>query len=303
MFDIIIIGGGPAGLTAALYALRANKKVLIIEKSAFGGQMTLSPKIENYPAFESIGGLELADKMLEQVLAKGAEIELAEATEIKNDKIKTVVTPFGEYQANTVIVSTGVVHRHLGIEREEEFVGRGIYYCAVCDGGYFTGKEVILVGGGNSALQEAVLLSDICKKVTIIQNLPDFTGEAYMASMVRIKPNVNCIFSTVVTHIIGKGEFSGVGIRNTLTGKEGELFADGMFVAIGLVPENKAFENVVPLDKWGYFDIGENCISPTPGIFVAGDCRTKKIRQITTATADGASAALAACDYIDRTAF
>lgn len=300
MYDIIIAGGGPAGLTAALYALRAKKKVLIIEKSAFGGQMTSSPKIENYPGYESLSGLDLSDKMLEQVLSKGADIELAEVVEVKDGSVKTVVTDYGEYQSKAVIIATGVVHRHLGLDREEEFVGRGVYYCAVCDGGNFNGREVILVGGGNSALQEAVLLSDICHKVTIVQNLDDFTGEAAMAAIVKSKPNISCIFSSVVTEIIGNKEFEGVVIKNTKTGEESKIKADGMFIAIGLIPKNKAFENVAPLDKWGYFDINESCVSPVPGIFVAGDCRSKGIRQITTAVADGSCAALAACDYIDR---
>ncbi|MDD4124584.1 MAG: FAD-dependent oxidoreductase [Eubacteriales bacterium] len=300
MYDIIIVGGGPAGLTAALYALRANKTVLIIEKSAFGGQMTLSPKIENYPGFESLTGLELSDRMTEQVLLKGADIELDEVREIIDGDIKKVITAYGEYQAKAVIVATGVKHRQLGVDREEAFIGRGVYYCAVCDGGYFTGKEVILIGGGNSALQEATLLSDICKKVTIVQNLADFTGEAKMAAVVRSKQNVNCVFSTTVERIMGENEFSGVTVKNTETREITKLKADGMFVAIGLAPDNKAFENVITLDRWGYFDVGETCLTSTPGIFAAGDCRSKKIRQITTATGDGACAALAACDYIDR---
>ncbi len=299
MYDIIVVGGGPAGLTAALYALRANKKVLIIEKYAFGGQITLSPKIENYPGFEALSGIELADKMTDQVLAKGAEVELDEVKEIVGGDIKRVVAGYGEYQAKAVIIATGVKHRRLGLKREEEFIGKGIYYCAVCDAGIFAGKEVILVGGGNSALQEAVLLSDVCAKVTVIQNLAGFTGEARLASLIRSKPNVECVFNSVVDRIIGEQGFEGIAVRNTENGAITELKAHGMFVAIGLVPDNRAFENVVNLDKWGYFNVGENSLTSTPGIFVAGDCRSKKIRQITTAVGDGACAALAACDYID----
>ncbi|MBO7549114.1 MAG: FAD-dependent oxidoreductase, partial [Clostridia bacterium] len=294
MYDIIVIGGGPAGLTAALYALRADKKVLIIEKNAFGGQMTNSPKIENFPGYSEISGIDLADKMLESVLEKGAEVELDEVLSVTSDgAVKKVKTTYSEYESKAVIIANGVKHRTLGLEHEDELTGRGVYYCAVCDGGYMRGLDVILIGGGNSALQEAVLLSDICKSVKIVQNLSDFTGEAKLASAVRSKPNVSAVFDSVCEKLIlNDGKFAGVEIKNTKTGEHTELFADGMFVAIGLLPDNKRFAGVAPLDKYGYFDTDENCIA-SQGVFVAGDCRSKRTRQIVTAAGDGASAALA----------
>lgn len=300
MYDIIVIGGGPAGLTAALYALRADKKVLIIEKNAFGGQMTNSPKIENFPGYSEISGIDLADKMLESVLEKGAEVELDEVLSVTSDgAVKKVKTTYSEYESKAVIIANGVKHRTLGLEHEDELTGRGVYYCAVCDGGYMRGLDVILIGGGNSALQEAVLLSDICKSVKIVQNLSDFTGEAKLASAVRSKPNVSAVFDSVCEKLIlNDGKFAGVEIKNTKTGEHTELFADGMFVAIGLLPDNKRFADIATLDKYGYFDTDESCIA-SQGVFVAGDCRSKRIRQIVTAAGDGASAALAACSYID----
>ena len=300
MYDIIVIGGGPAGLTAALYALRAEKSVLIIEKSSFGGQMNNSPKIENYPGYGEISGMELSDKMLESVLEKGAEVELDEVISVSGGDIKTVKTTFGEYTARAVIIANGVAHRTLGLEHEKELTGKGVYYCAVCDGGYFRGKDVILVGGGNSAMQEAVMLSDICKSVTIVQNLSTFTGEAKLASAVNSKQNVKAYFDSVCESIIlSDKSFAGVRIKNTKTGESKELFADGMFIAIGLVPDNARFGEVAKLNEYGYFDTDESCVTNVDGIFAAGDCRSKKIRQIVTATADGASAALAACAYLD----
>ena len=301
MYDIIIIGAGPAGLTAALYALRANKTVLLLEKASFGGQMTFSPKIENYPGYEEISGNELADKLFEQVLAQGADFELEEVVSLKdNGSTKTVVTDSGEHESKAVIIATGAEHRLLGVKGEEDFVGNGISFCAVCDGAFYENKEVIVIGGGNSALQEAILLSDLCKKITVIQNLADFTGEKKLVEILKSKSNVDFIFNTVVKEFTGDDELKGAVIENTETGEEKEITFDGAFVAIGLAPDNKAFENVAKLDKFGYVASDEACLTKTAGVFTAGDCRTKRIRQITTAAADGAVAALAACDYIDK---
>lgn len=301
MYDIIIIGAGPAGLTAALYALRANKTVLLLEKASFGGQMTFSPKIENYPGYEEISGNELADKLFEQVLAQGADFELEEVVSLKdNGSTKTVVTDSGEHESKAVIIATGAKHRLLGVKGEEDFVGNGISFCAVCDGAFYENKEVIVIGGGNSALQEAILLSDLCKKITVVQNLADFTGEKKLVEILKSKSNVDFIFNTVVKEFTGDDELKGAVIENTETGEEKEITFDGAFVAIGLAPDNKAFENVTELDKFGYVASDEACLTKTAGVFTAGDCRTKRIRQITTAAADGAVAALAACDYIDK---
>ena len=299
MYDIIVIGAGPAGLTAAVYGLRAGKTVLILEKGAFGGQVTFSPKIENYPGMTQISGTELADKMVEQALFQGADVEVEEVLEIKNDgDFKTVVTDMGEHQAKAVIIATGAAHRRLGVPGEDKFIGEGISFCAVCDGAFYTDKEVAVIGGGNSALQEALSLSEICKKVTIVQNLAFLTGEGRLAELVEKKENIEVILSHTVEKVLGEDTFEGIVIKSE--NGERELKVDGMFVAIGLAPATKPFENVTALDKWGYITADEGCTTDTDGIFVAGDCRTKAIRQISTAASDGAVAALAAVKYIER---
>ncbi|MBE6827779.1 MAG: FAD-dependent oxidoreductase [Ruminococcaceae bacterium] len=302
MHDIVIIGAGPAGLTAALYALRANKTVLLIEKASFGGQITYSPKIENYPGFEGISGNELADRFFEQAVSQGAEFELEEAVKIvDNGNEKTVITDSGAHKAKAVIIATGAKHRMLGVPHEEEYAGNGISFCAVCDGAFYEGKEVIVVGGGNSALQEAILLCDSCSKVTVIQNLSDFTGEKKLVEILKSRGNAEFVFDTVIKEFKGDGdELKGAVTVNEKTGEEREISFDGAFIAIGLAPDNKAFENIAGLDGYGYVASGEDCLTKTPGVYTAGDCRTKKIRQITTAAADGAVAALAACRYIDE---
>ena len=288
MYDIIIIGGGPAGLTAALYACRANKKTLVIEKETFGGQITFSPKVENIPGFISLTGNEFAEKLVEQVLEQGADVESCEVLEIKDGDIKTVVTDDSEYQCKAVIIATGAKHRMLGIKDEEKYVGEGISFCAVCDGAFYKNKTVAVVGGGNSALQEAILLSDLAKKVYVVQNLDFLTGEKKLSEQLYKLENVEIITGVTVESFLEDS-----------AGESRELSVDGLFIAIGLIPQNEAFKNVIELDGRGYAVIDETCESATRGIFVAGDCRTKKIRQVTTAAADGATAALAACDYID----
>lgn len=301
MYDIVIIGAGPAGLTAAVYARRANKTVLILDKAGFGGQITFSPKVENYPGFESVSGSELADKMTEQVLSQGAEVEIENALEIKdNGATKVVVTEDGnEYECKSVIIAAGAQHRHLGLDNEERFIGDGISFCAVCDGAFYANKTVALIGGGNSALQEAILLSETSKKVYVIQNLDFLTGEPRLQEILAKRGNVEVILGTVVKAINDTPEFSGITLLKTADGTETKLDLDGMFVAIGLVPENEPFKNVADLDKNGYIDADEKCLTKTAGIFVAGDCRQKTVRQVTTATADGAVAAINACRYID----
>ena len=298
MYDIIIIGGGPAGLTAALYACRANKKTLVIEKETFGGQITFSPKVENIPGFISLTGNEFAEKLVEQVLEQGADVESCEALEIRDGEVKTVVTDDGEYQGKAVIIATGAKHRMLGIDGEERFVGEGISFCAVCDGAFYKDKTVAVVGGGNSALQEAILLADTVKKVYVVQNLDFFTGEKKLVDQLERLNNVEIILGVTVDSFVGDNELEGVVIKNS-AGETQTLEIDGLFVAIGLIPQNDAFKNVVRLDGRGYAEVDESCEAETNGIFVAGDCRTKKIRQVTTAAADGAIAALAACDYVD----
>ena len=287
-------------MTAALYALRADKSVLLIEKETFGGQITYSPKVENYPGFMQVSGNELADHMLEQVTEHGADIELCEVTGIiDNGNYKTVVTDMGNFDGKAVIIATGAKHRHLGVEGEEQLIGAGISFCAVCDGAFFAGKRVGVVGGGNSALVEAMMLAETSSEVIIIQNLSMLTGEAKMVRALEQKPNVRMIFDTVVEGFESDGGLKGVKLHNTKTGEHTSLSVDGLFIAIGHAPENGALANITTLNEYGYIVADEACITGTDGIFVAGDCRTKSIRQVTTATADGAVAALAACRYID----
>ncbi|MBR3867912.1 MAG: FAD-dependent oxidoreductase [Clostridia bacterium] len=299
MYDIIIIGGGPAGLTAAIYALRANKSVLVLEKGSFGGQITYSPKVENIPGFVSVTGNEFADKLVEQALELGAEIEPTEVFSVKNGEVKTVVTEDGDYEAKAVIIATGAKHRLLGIENEENLIGNGISFCAVCDGAFYKDEEVAVIGGGNSALQEAILLSDVASKVYVVQNLDFLTGEKKLAEQLYLKENVEIITGSVVKKICGDEELESIVITKTADGEDRKINVKGMFVAIGLIPQNAPFSDVIGLDSYGYADADESCTTNTAGVFVAGDCRKKRIRQVATACSDGAIAALAACDYID----
>ena len=299
MYDIVIIGGGPAGLTAALYARRANKSVLVIEKGTFGGQITYSPKVENIPGFVQVTGNEFAEKLVEQVLEQGAEVECAEVTEIRNGDVKTVVTDSGEFEAKAVIIATGAKHRMLGLEKEEQFVGEGISFCAVCDGAFYEGKTVAVIGGGNSALQEAILLSDLAKKVYVVQNLDYLTGEKKLAAQLIARNNVEIILGTTVETLKGDSTLTGITVKKSADGTMTDIDLDGMFVAIGLIPQNEIFSGTIELDDYGYVNADESCTTDADGIFTAGDCRRKKIRQVATAAADGAVAAMAACDYID----
>lgn len=299
MYDIIIIGAGPAGLTAAVYARRAEKTVLILEKETFGGQITASPKVENYPGEIQISGSELGAKFVDQALGLGAEIELDEVIQIENcDGFKRVIGKDASYEGKSVIIAAGSKHRSLGISKEEELVGCGISYCAVCDGAFYAGKEVAVIGGGNTALQDAVMLSELCKKVTLVQNLSFFTGEQKLLDLLKTKDNVHFIVDSVVASLHGENELEAITIKNTVSNVETRISLDGIFVAIGQQPENKPFQGVARLDDYGYIIADESCQGSFDGIFVAGDCRTKKIRQVATAISDGAIAAVAAIDYV-----
>jgi len=302
MHDIIIVGGGPAGLTAAIYGLRAGKSVLVIEKNGFGGQIAYSPKVENIPGTIQISGAEFADKLTEQVMALGADVELENVVSVEPGEIMTVRTEEGSaFEGKTVILAVGVKHRMLGLEGEEELIGSGISFCAVCDGAFYAGQDVAMIGGGNSALQEALLLADVCKSVTIVQNLAFFTGEQKLADALSQKDNVKVIFSTVVSEYeTENGKLVGLKLHNDATGVESEIRVDGAFLAVGLMPENEPFAALENLNAWGYFDTDEACATKTPGVFVAGDCRSKRIRQVVTASADGAIAAMAACHYLEK---
>ena len=303
MYDIIIVGGGPAGLTAAVYGLRAGKNVLVIEKAGFGGQIAFSPKVENIPGTIQISGSEFADKLTEQAMNLGADVELETVIGVEKKDGKFIVsTEEGStYEGGAVILAVGVKHRMLGLPGEQELIGKGISFCAVCDGAFYTDQETVMIGGGNSALQEALLLSEVCTKVTVVQNLAEFTGEKKLAQALMEKDNVTALFSTVVTGYLSEnGVLTGVKVRNEVTGEEKIIRADGAFLAVGLVPENGAFAELAQLDSRGYFAAGEDCLTATEGLFVAGDCRNKNIRQVVTAAGDGAVAAMAACRYLDQ---
>ena len=302
MYDIIVVGGGPAGLTAAVYALRGGRTVLVVEKNSFGGQIAFSPKVENIPGTIQISGAEFADKLVEQVVNLGADLELEKVTAIeKTESGFTVRTEEGSaFEGKAVVLALGVKHRMLGLAGEEELVGNGISFCAVCDGAFYTGQHAAMIGGGNSALQEALLLSEVCSKVTIVQNLADFTGEKKLAEAILEKDNVEVFFSTLVDEYLTEdGALKGLRLKNDVTGEKFEIAVDGAFLAVGLQPENDDFATFAKLNAWGYFDSAEDCLTDTAGLFVAGDCRSKRIRQVTTAAADGAIAAMAACHYLD----
>ena len=301
MHDIIIVGGGPGGLTAAVYALRAGKSVLVIEKNSFGGQIAFSPKVENIPGTIEISGAAFAEQLTDQAMNLGADVELENV--IKAEKIGDIFrleTEEGStFEGRSLILALGVKHRTLGLPGEEDLIGQGISFCAVCDGAFYTNQHAAMIGGGNSALQEALLLAEVCSKVTIVQNLADFTGEKKLAEALLAKDNVEVHFSTVVTgYRTEGGKFTGLNLKKD-SGENFSVDCDGAFLAVGLEPQNGPFAGLADLNSWGYFDSAEDCTTRTPGLFVAGDCRSKRIRQVVTASADGAVAAMAACRYLD----
>lgn len=303
MYDVIVVGGGPAGMTAALYALRNGKSALVIEKNVFGGQITHSPKVENYPGTYSMSGNEFAEATLDQILKQGADIEFETVTKVvpEEDKITVLTEDETSFEGRTVILATGVKHRMLGLEGEEEMVGEGISFCAVCDGDFYKGKTVCVAGGGNSALQEAILLADKCREVIMLQDLPVFTGEERLQKTLFSRENVRSHTQVKINRLlIENGELRGVNVEDRESGEKQDIACDGLFVAIGLIPENEPFAELARLNRFGYFDTDEQCLTKTPGVFVAGDCRSKYVRQLTTAVADGATAALAACRYINE---
>ncbi len=300
LYDIIVIGGGPAGLTAATYARRAGKSVLVIEKNAFGGQITWSPKVENFPGFVSISGNELGDKLLEQAMEQGAEVELEEVSQLHIiEGVKTVVCASGaEFQARAVIIATGAKPRMLGLEREAELVGAGVCFCAVCDGAFYKGERVAVNGGGNSALQDAILLSETCEKVYLIHRRDSFRGEAKLVEALQRRENVEFVLNANITQLLGGDELSGLVVEQS--GSRREIPVSGLFVAVGHAPDNDIFANIIALDNAGYAASGEDCLTRAEGVFVAGDCRAKSVHQLTTAVGDGSVAALAACSWIDN---
>ncbi len=300
MYDIIIIGAGPAGLTAAIYARRAAKSTLVIEAKGFGGQIIKTPDIENYPVEQHISGLDFATKLYNQTVALGAEFVFEKAASIKdNGKTKTVVTPKSEYEAKAVIIATGSESRLLGVEGEAEFTGRGVSYCATCDGSFFRNKAVAVVGGGNTALEDALYMADIAEKVYLIHRRDEFRGEETTVFRLKERENVEIIYNSTVTKLIADKRLRGIEVTDK-QGNTRELEIRGLFVAVGRIPENKNFGDIIELDASGYAVSSENCLTKTDGVFVAGDNREKEVRQLVTATADGAVAATQAVRYISN---
>ena len=301
MYDIVIIGAGPAGLAAAVYGQRAEKKTLLIDEKGYGGQIINTPEVENYPAIQKISGFDFANNLYQQASDLGAELtfEKAVGIESKGD-IKIVKTEGGAYEAKAVIIATGAKNRPLGLDREEELTGRGVAYCATCDGAFYRGKTVAVIGGGNTALEDAEVLSGLADKVYLIHRRDAFRGEEANVKRIQAKENVEILLNKIPTALLGEDKISGLEIQDKLTGEKTILTLDGVFVAIGQMPDNAAFAELISLDDKGYVTAGEDCLTKSDGIFVAGDCRTKKVRQLATAVADGAVAALAAIEYVNQ---
>ena len=299
-FDIIVVGAGPAGMTAALNCLRAGKSVLVLESDSFGGQISFSPRVENFPSYQKIAGAELMDKLYEQISEWGAQIELERVEGIqKIENSFVITTDYNKYECTSVILATGVKPRHIGVEREEELVGNGVSYCALCDGAFYSGEEVAVIGDANTALQYSLVLSGYCKKVHICTLFDKFFGDKALLDLVLARDNVAVYHNLALQEFIGGDELEGLRFENTQTKEEFRVDCKCAFICIGQIPNNSAFAELVKLDKGGYIVSDENCHTSCEGIFVAGDCRTKNIRQLVTATADGSVAAFYACQYVD----
>lgn len=291
IYDAIIIGAGPSGLTAAIYLLRANKKVLILEKETIGGQIASSPLVENYPGFMSISGAELSSNMYDQVINLGGEIELEEVIKISEDE---VITEENTYKTKTIIVASGCKPRVLGLENEENLIGNGIHFCVSCDGAFYKEKKVAVIGGGNSAVINAIALSDYCKEVTLIQNLEFLTAEKNLIDKLEKKDNIKVILNKLVTNYIGEESLKGIILNN-----DEEIYVDGLFLSIGQVPNSSFLKEFLEVNEVNYIN-SSDCQTKYPNIFVAGDVRTKSIRQLTTATSDGTTCAIMAINYLNE---
>ena len=300
MTDVIIIGAGTAGMTAAIYAAREGLDTLILEKKVYGGQIINSLKIENYPGFKEISGYEFATALYEQAVASGAKLSFEETISVDKNEASntfTVKTTANIYETRAVIIATGAEHRKLGVAKEDEMVGKGISYCATCDGAFFRGKDTAVVGGGNTALQDAIFLSDYCSKVYLIHRRDSYRGEERYVKQLEEKKNVELVKNAVVTGISGTDMLEEITVKFN-DGTEKKIPVEGLFVAVGQMPDTKQFANLVELDDSGYIIAGEGCKTNKEGVFVAGDCRTKDVRQLTTAASDGAVAALSAIHYL-----
>lgn len=295
MYDIGIIGGGTAGLTAAIYGQRAGKQTVVFEKANYGGQIVFSPKVENYPGIASISGAQYSMNLMEQAVNLGTEAKREQVIEVREQENGyVIVTAEQEYHCRTVILATGVTHRHLGLEKEEKLTGAGVSYCATCDGMFFRGRNVAVIGGGNTALQDAEFLSNYCNKVYLVHRRDEFRGDAKNVETLKQKENVEFVLNAMPKEILGETMVEGLVVTDKNTGEDKALEVAGIFVAIGHLPKNEEFAGLVELDAAGFIQAGEDCRTSREGIFAAGDCRTKEVRQLTTAAADGAVAALAA---------
>ena len=300
MYDIIIIGAGPAGMTAAIYGQRAGKSTLMIDKAGYGGNIITTPSVENYPGLKNVSGADFAQLLFDQAESFGAEYKSAEVTGITDAAgVKTVHTDAGDFDCKAVIIATGATNRKLGLDREEQLVGSGVSFCATCDGMFFRGRDVAVIGGGNTALEDAEYLSGVANKVYLVHRRDKFRGEQKTVDRLAKLENVEFVLNSTPVRFIGDGPVTGLVVKNNETGEERELSVQGVFEAVGQVPQNQNFKDVAELDEAGYIRAVENCETGRPGIFVAGDCRTKKVRQLDTAAADGTVAALAASDYIN----
>lgn len=302
MLDCTIIGGGPAGMSAATYLLRAGKTCLILEKESFGGQMATSPLIENYPSVEKTSGLELSNKMFNQVKALGGTFDIGEVKSIKkiNEKHFLITTDFDTYESKSIILCNGVTHRRLNLKNEIDLIGNGLSYCATCDGAFFKDREVAVIGDANSALQYALMLSNICKKVTICALFDKLFAEQTLIDSIYKKDNIDILFSLdLKEYLIENSKLVGLKFLNKSNNQNHILNVDGVFIAIGKIPNNKFLENILNLDKNGYIVTDENMETSVNGIYAAGDCRVKKIRQVVTAVSDGAIAAIEIAKYLN----
>ena len=300
MYDIIIIGAGPAGMTAAIYGQRAGKSTLMIDKAGYGGNIITTPSVENYPGLKDVSGMDFAQLLFDQATSFGAEYESAEVIGITDAAgVKTVHTDAGDFDGRTVIIATGATNRKLGLDREEQLVGSGVSFCATCDGMFFRGRDVAVIGGGNTALEDAEYLAGVANKVYLVHRRDRFRGEQKTVDRLAKLENVEFVLNSTPVRFVGDTNVTGLVVKDNETGEERELAVQGVFEAVGQVPQNSNFADMTELDEAGYIKATEACKTDRPGIFVAGDCRTKKVRQLDTAAADGTIAALAASDYIN----
>lgn len=301
MWDIIVVGAGTAGLTAAIYGQRAGKQVLLLESGIYGGQIVNAPEIENYPGIATVSGYQFAMNLYEQATGLGAVLENGKVIGIQEKASNWIVqTEVADYVGKTVILATGAKHRRLGLKQEAELTGKGISYCATCDGAFYRGKTVAVIGGGNTALGDTEYLSNLCETVYLIHRREEFRGTTEAVERLKKRDNVRILLNTVVEELIGSEGLETMRILDKGTGNGQQLKVDAAFVAIGQEPDNQAFASLVELDESGYIRAGEDCKTQATGVFAAGDCRTKQVRQLTTAAADGAVAAIAAVEYIEE---